>query len=1443
MPEINVRDNNVRRTTDDNLIALAKNIARAYREIGMLTEREYNAAMRANNLDAVNDVIGDIPNMETDIRLKFCKSFVANDTENFNGATPAILAYAYMATRGEDTPMAHALAARIDDMSADFANSGGMVLETGTKWPLVDITNIADVYEGFSDALNARIADLDATRDGEKIAEMRSNLAQMEKVISNYDVAWGLDKVRGTDAPQYERRFDELTDALNRAGLFGDTKETLKKYEFTDENGNQISQFLENGELDKTGRAAALLDLSRGDVARRRVTDINENIDENEIEQELNEEFLFKLYETANADKIVKMAQKNPEVFTDPGQRNEFMRGLVIQGGEISDVAYNSALDENANATAGWAARFKKKLGTAAENVGGFFGKIFRRNEAVDRMSGARMARKTVDLRQKRIELFTRVLKGFVGAFIASAIITTIATAAAATAGISLAASMAAIGIITAIGMGVVQVNRWRRAQKQAGAPTDIRAFLADKRLVTSLGVSCIAVVAMCFGAAGMADAAMALGYGALALGGTKNAIESYRDARDFRGPDGKRMSVAESIAWAIANAGAVVGGGLTGRMAANAAINAYNNAHPQNTEFQNATESTIEHTNTTTETRTEYTADALDNAERIARMWYRDNPDILQQRVDAINAYNAEHGTNIDPYRAIMINGDAGGQTFDNMRLHVNNSHIDPNVNDIYSHGHHRVLTDAWGRANGFTHEELNAAARLFNPDGSVNANGMNVVSRLDGMVGESNTVGYVDGRPVQTDRYFKPNDAAGWTTYTDGRPAMVENTYETTETTYENVTDYTRARGDGMAAYGNYNPRERQTQLRDRIGAWWNKINNESPRRDVPDVIKDDEPFVPAPIEETDEKPVLEPIFEDKPTDEVIVEDSPKKSAPETTDVNFDDVFMPPLDANDAEHESNEKTDNPFDLPIVTPIVKEENRDEVHTLDPENELVIEPVLDDSEKPVAVADDKILALTRSQAKSWIDLNARLDKVRKKLAKGPHGSKAAKLHTEESKLTYFINKLCNQVGHNDYAVIERAAREAMLRADLNQKAELIDAGPGADADKWDVLDWHAQIAELDKHINKQVEKFGANIEENARADNSKLYFPTPVPGVQRQKKDARGDVKLPSENELYPHLDDEVIVEPEIPMESQDAERKPTKSERRAARKAEKAKRKDARRAEYQKMAATMPQRVERFNLVTALKRAITKESQNRNPERTYFVPESLEKLVANAGLIDKPITNIRGVPVHLVDLGGNGNPITQNREHPIVVVEIIQTVVRDGLKDTDLIRIPFYLATGLETRASRPTGHWYPLSNVQSDGQIFVEEGYNTPELVAIANALDEHIGDIRNWRDETLTQRRELSGRVGFVGGSDAMQHVNPERVKDMVSETVYNNHALYNYSASHTSVARDWMEHALARIQSVDWVGQKRRIGAGIRKIGQHALSRLSRFGDDYGDENER
>ena len=90
------------------------------------------------------------------------------------------------------------------------------------------------------------------------------------------------------------------------------------------------------------------------------------------------------------------------------------------------------------------------------------------------------------------------------------------------------------------------------------------------------------------------------------------------------------------------------------------------------------------------------YTQDALDNAERIAKMWYADNPGELQHRVDMVNQYNAQNGTNIDPYRAIMLSADAGGQTFDNMALHVDGG------GHTHSGGSHTVLTEQWASEHG---------------------------------------------------------------------------------------------------------------------------------------------------------------------------------------------------------------------------------------------------------------------------------------------------------------------------------------------------------------------------------------------------------------------------------------------------------------------------------------------------------------------------------------------------------------------------------------------------------------------------------------------------------------------------------------------------------------------------------------------------------------------
>ena len=135
MPEINVRPEDVlHETSYADLLARYKNIARAYREVNVLTNREYKSIEKMDNVDDIGNIIGPIAQMDNDLLGRFCVAFIDDDTENFNNAPITILARAYIAKqqkgrrrifgRNSDDAMAVALAKRIDEMSEDFANSG-----------------------------------------------------------------------------------------------------------------------------------------------------------------------------------------------------------------------------------------------------------------------------------------------------------------------------------------------------------------------------------------------------------------------------------------------------------------------------------------------------------------------------------------------------------------------------------------------------------------------------------------------------------------------------------------------------------------------------------------------------------------------------------------------------------------------------------------------------------------------------------------------------------------------------------------------------------------------------------------------------------------------------------------------------------------------------------------------------------------------------------------------------------------------------------------------------------------------------------------------------------------------------------------------------------------------------------------------------------------------
>lgn len=124
-------------TSDENLLLLAHRIATVYSndKIRLLSEGEAKKAQDLNNIDAVNQVLAHVPQMSAGQRMDFCDVFVGEDMAGLDLATPMILGEAYRAISarvkdGEEgqKERLEKLAARIDDLSADFANSGGMVV-------------------------------------------------------------------------------------------------------------------------------------------------------------------------------------------------------------------------------------------------------------------------------------------------------------------------------------------------------------------------------------------------------------------------------------------------------------------------------------------------------------------------------------------------------------------------------------------------------------------------------------------------------------------------------------------------------------------------------------------------------------------------------------------------------------------------------------------------------------------------------------------------------------------------------------------------------------------------------------------------------------------------------------------------------------------------------------------------------------------------------------------------------------------------------------------------------------------------------------------------------------------------------------------------------------------------------------------------------------------
>ncbi|MBO4745560.1 MAG: hypothetical protein J5613_00625, partial [Alphaproteobacteria bacterium] len=942
-------------TSDRNELIFSKNIVRAYFEMGLLSEADKNAAEKMTDMERVAKIIAKVPELSPEQRLDFCEKFVGDDLEKFNGATPAILAGAYRAAyakaKTDDAQKARLqkIAKHIDNLSVDFANSNGLIVNS----QVVDTTNIADVYPGFVDMLNARMGDIkgsdDARKaarhaemvelgiglDGAQITQMNSNMEILNTVIAEYDGTWGdLGQITPQTAQKLEKRWDKLDYKIARIEISEETKRIASKYKFLDQDGNVIPQFKstsrkddteyedygENRKIIKGGRLDTIIEIARHNVARKHAARFSEKIDADALEREVNDEVVYLLYIITRQGEKANAAAEKPEIFMDATKMADMDKTMAQNGGQIPDWVYDATLKAHANATGGWLARIKSKAGAASSKIE--MERFFEKASSIGN-ADARM--------QKRIELFKRILKGVASAFIASAIITTIATALAATAGLSVALTAAAIGFTAALGVGIVQVLRWRKNHPDA----TITDFLQDKDILKSLGVTAIACIAMCFGAAGMATAAVALGYGALAAGGVKNVHEAYRDAR-------RKLSAVESLAWAIANAGAIIAGGFAGRAVAHMGINAYNQAHQENTllqeqsshqETREVTED-VEHTRTVTD----YPEEAVPRAEAAMEKWYADDPELLQQRVEAIEAYNAEHGTDINPYRALRVMALAGS---------------DPS---------HLSYTDAWGATHNVPSGDIDVMRNVFEPGSAVMAHpeGMDVVQHFDlNHLDAMGHIGGVDGHVLQPrDVYSDLGDMATQRT----------ETYTTQETVTKtvDVEDYNSVNKTGMAMFGTYNPSEKFKKLKSRIGSFMDRVIG---RDDSQPVIKDEEKQVQLDTPDTDVDKVIE-----HDAQEPVVQDEEKQvqiDTPDTDTINFvpvtdeeilQDLYYP-SDTDEAEVVKPDEEvilEEPENIPsIEAPSILDTDED-IEIVRPQDEEIIEeaePVIEETSAEILPSD------------------------------------------------------------------------------------------------------------------------------------------------------------------------------------------------------------------------------------------------------------------------------------------------------------------------------------------------------------------------------------------------------------------------------------------------------------------------------------------------------
>ena len=822
------------KTSDQNKELFDREVAGILHEMHVLDDAEYNtatgspqeAAAAAEKADELSD------RQKREFDLRFAER-IASLQELLEITPPSLLAKSYntlkqfLETAKKQNPNADVskfeqhldvLAERMDSLAAQ--------MESKTALFFADRTNIADTYDGYNKMFTARAADLDANKaeDKTKLDIIAANRKILDELIGTYDEFWNLQDVKADSDENLDRRFEQASKLLEETVLEPETYRAAANFRFLDQNGQPVPQFIdpkdgsahldyaEGYQVDPKGKLATVIKLAENDVLLKTIGG-KDDITKDKLQQEINDTLPFKLFEMYNSEELINGIAEHPEKFTKPDDFNTFKNNLYNFNKplQISDAGYEAAIDYQVNAVDGFAHRLVQKTGNRSLKV---VPKLYDRIATIDKFAAHRTKQQT-SKRQARIKQLKQAAVKFGISGISAAGITVLSTISTTTTSIP----AAAIGVAAGIGITAYNIYRKKKTAKKAGQKYGWKEFKKDKALHAAITTTTLGAASAIFAVSGNPVVATACAYGALAVGTTAGVVTSYNAARK----DG--LGKAESLFWGTVNGIATLGGAAAGRAVAHSFIDSYNVAHPENEVFQKKTVQT----ETSSYEEIVYKPGVVENAQNILENnWYRDHPELLQQRIDSIEAFNAEHGTNINPYRYLLAAHDAGALAPDNNLLHVQGGP------DVYTNGNHTVLTESWAQQHNVDFSDVKGLAGSID-GGTVNVN-PDAFQAIDGHINASNQVGAISEHPFQNDgvldmnattdehgTYSTPNGTE-YTTYADhgGAHDVIGHEVETQTVSYtpnEGVT----------AIFGWAHPKSWGKALKDRLGSLMDKISGQ--------------------------------------------------------------------------------------------------------------------------------------------------------------------------------------------------------------------------------------------------------------------------------------------------------------------------------------------------------------------------------------------------------------------------------------------------------------------------------------------------------------------------------------------------------------------------------------------------------------------------------------